>query len=242
MKTSIKKYDFNKIPILEYTSESANRLIFLLHPLYSNKEQVMQMMGVQLVRLGYQVIAIDALNHGERLSLSLKENSTKESTLDIYEIVEKTTQDLVMIYHHYFAQKYQIFDVAGISMGGLTGYYLSTQIPFINHLIVWMATPDFETLFHYQTSHYQIDTSNPKYKAEIKRVKRINPIHQKAQMHFNQLMILHGEKDQVVPFELTEKWLIKNEKPSINFRLYPTNHRLTKAMIEDVFTLLKNPG
>ena len=236
----INNLTLENIPILHYEIPNAKQLIFLLHPLYGNKEQMMHMLGAQLVKLGYDVVAIDAHEHGMRMMPPFATRDHDHATLKIYDVSKNTAHDLLKVYNTFFASQYPYFDVLGISMGGLSAYYLSTQTDKVNHLLVLMSSPNFEALLDYQSNqNHRLSTLND-YQETVSMVHKINPT--THHMTFNQLSIFHGENDTLVPITLTQSWLNNIELKPIILKQYETHHRLNKAMISDVYEALKNKG
>ena len=239
MKTIIKKETLNYIETLQFTSSKAKRLLFLQHGIYGNKEKIMNLLGVSFVKIGYHVIAIDAYKHGSRIEEPFLSKNKDLCELETMDVVKVTAANLNKLYTEHFKHIYPTFDIAGISMGGLTAYYLSTLSKDIHHLIALISSPKFlEAAHHHFPEERQklYENSNE----VLEHVRTIDPSKRVQDMRFKQLIMMNGIKDTIIPYQQSESFYQKY-KHTLNmvFKTYDADHKITKDMHEDLLALLK---
>lgn len=239
MKTNVTKTTYKGIPMMMYDNEKAHRLIFINHGIYGTKEKIMHLIGPQLVKLGYRVVAVDAYKHGERLEEPYASKNSFLARLRIFSVVKRTSEDILKIYHQKFAEEHEDFDVLGISMGGYISYYLTTQTQHLNTFVALISSPAFSK----EKVHELPASFNGEFLQEAQEVKtfveEIDVSKRPEAMQFKQGIALNGEIDDLIPAEYTETFLQQNPDLPIIFKTYNTGHKITKAMSDEVLTLLK---
>jgi uncharacterized protein len=239
MKTIIKKETLEGLNTLQYISESADKLLFLQHGIFGSKEKIMNLLGVSFVKLGYHVIGIDAHKHGSRLAEPFISKDNDLCELDASNVVRQTAEDILTIYEKHFKSHYKTFDIAGISMGGLTAYYLSTITKDINHLIALISSPKLlEATKHRLPENHQ--ELYPNSEQVLKQVEAMDPSKNVDDMHFRTLIMFSGKEDKIIPYQQSESFYqTYKDTKNIIFKTYKTDHKINKKMHEDLLDLLK---
>lgn len=239
MSVKIRSYHVGLIPVLEYSPADPRRLVFFQHGLYGSKEKVMQLMGVKIAQLGYKVVAIDSVNHGARAQAPFDKVNTPHGELRMFDLIDPSVEDVLAVYEREYQEAYPNFDYIGISFGGLMGYRLVTQSKRVRHLMALMSTPDYEAFYRHLHP-----TLQRRYEDLIsegkKRIQAINPIQDVAKMHFDRLTILHGSKDEDIPFEASQSFAHTNPDLKIETKLFETGHVINKAMFEALIQTLQD--
>lgn len=239
MKTNVTKTTFQGIPMMMYDHPQSSRLIFINHGIYGTKEKIIHLIGPQLVKLGYRVVAIDAYMHGERLEEPYASRNSFLARLRIFSVVKRTSEDILKIYHQKYADQHDDFDVLGISMGGYVSYYLTTQTQHLNTFVALISSPAFSK----EKVHELPESFNGEFLQEAQDVKKfvenIDVSQRPDQMHFKLGIALNGKVDDLIPAEHTKDFIEENPDLPIVFKTYNTGHKITKAMSDDMLSLLK---
>ena len=239
MKISIAKNSVNGISVLEYTHPKAEKLLFLQHGIHSKKENVMNLYGLTLAKLGYKVVAIDAFKHGERIAEPFLSKDEDQCALETMDVVKQTANDIDTIYKSSYQVSFKRFDVIGISMGGLIAYYLSTITRRIDQLVALISSPQFLEAANY-TFPKERQLKHQEHSSEVlKTIESIDPSKRVEDMSFHRLIMFNGENDSVIPYQQSEAFFINHPELSIIFKCYPTEHKVTQEMFEDLQSLLK---
>ncbi len=239
MKTTIHKRNLNGIETLEYTTKRADKLMFLQHGIHGNKQKIMHLLGVAFVKLGYHVVAIDAAKHGSRLEEPFLSKDEALCELDTMPVVKQTAEDIRRLHRKHFSDTHAHFEMVGVSMGGLIGYYLSTITDAIDQLIAIISSPDF----HAAAAHTFPPEKRQQYPEESakaeKLVNAMNPATRPEDMAFNRLIMVNGKHDEVIPYSHSERFKQANPDLDIIFTLYDTDHSIVKPMQDDILRWLK---
>ncbi len=231
MKTSINRYTHKGIPTLEYSQPGNDRLIFVNHGIYGNKDQAMKLVGMTLVKLGYTVVALDAAKHGQRAEAPYKERSDHTlSRLYMFDVVKQTSDDILTLYQDKYRDKHDSFDVLGFSMGGYVTYYTASQSQRIKTIIPIISSPAFS-----KSNVWELPTDyKEKYQEEAneiyQRIQAMDPALHPEELVFDRAIILSGEHDQTVPKETTETFINDNPEFNIFYEVFDTGHQMVPAM------------
>lgn len=238
MKTQIKKSTIHNLDVLTYRPESPTRLLFLQHGIRSKKESPMQLLGVSLAKLGYEVVGIDAAKHGSRAEEPFATGHPDLCELATMDVVEATAQDIKKLFDSHYQDRYETFDIVGISMGGLIAYYLSTITPKINTLVALISSPRFlEAAEHTFPPEKQALYPEETEKSRAK-VKRLDPSNHPDAMMYQRLIMLNGADDPVIPASQSETFKLENPHRNIVFETFDTAHKISVTMHETLLELL----
>ncbi len=239
MKTIIDKRTLEGVSTLEYRKKKSDKLLFLQHGIYGNKQKIMNLLGISFVKLGYHVVAVDAYKHGSRGEEPFRSQNQDRSALETMLVVKQTAEDIKAIYENHFKEDYPMFDFVGISMGGLIGYYLSTITTYIDDLVALISSPKFLEANTY-TFPKEKQAQYPESKEVRKTIETMDPSTKAHTMSFNRLLMFNGNDDDVIPYEQTESFYHQNKDMPIVFKLYDTKHKIVKPMHDDLIKYLKN--
>lgn len=232
MKTEITEFTFKSIPVKVYSHPNPKRLIFINHGIVGSKERIQTMFGVNLARLGYEVVAIDACKHGERGEAPFKPYDEQGAMKELFDIVKKTSEDVMRLYHAKYKATYPVFDILGVSMGGYVAYYTATQTDHVEYLIPIISSPDFTKGLHHE-ENYDFEAG------VLDKVASMNPADHPERFKFKEACALVGGKDDLIPKAHTESFVKNNDALPIDFRVYDTPHKVTPRMQEDIVAFLK---
>ena len=229
MKTHITDGTFRGIPYKIYAHPDASRLIFINHGVYGNKERVLTMFGVSLAKLGYKVVAIDAVMHGQRGAPPFSTRDESKSEKQLFEVVKKTSEDILMMYHGMLAGTFETFDILGVSMGGYVAYHMTISSDRVDKLITLISSPDF--------SQGALDSGLSE--RELRKVEAMDPSRHVSKMRFKEGLALVGRSDALIPKSQTLAFLEKHGDLPLRVQTYDTTHAVTQAMQKDILTFLK---
>lgn len=238
MKTTINSFKHDNYDVLEYTSDKAKKLLFLQHGIYGKKEKIMNLLGVSFVKLGYHVVAIDAYKHGIRGETPFINQDKDHAERETMDVVKHTALDIKTLYETYYQNFYSEVNIVGISMGGLIAYYLSTLIENIDQLVALISSPKFLDAANY-TFPKERQALYEDSEEVLKKVESMDPSKQVKKMAFNRLIMLNGTEDLVIPHTQSEAFYKNHPELNIVFKTYDAEHKITKAMHEDLIELLK---
>jgi len=231
MKTDINTYTFKGIPVKVYAHPSPKRLIFINHGIVGSKERILTMFGVNLARIGYEVVAIDACKHGQRGEAPFKPYQEEPAAKALFDIVKKTSEDVLRLYHAKYKSAYPTFDILGVSMGGYVAYYTATQSSYVAYLVPVISSPDFSAGLSHTGITFDEDT--------IKKVESMDPSKHPKRFRFKEACALVGDKDSLIPMTQTKMFVKENEILPIDFKVYDTSHKVVPQMQEDIIAFLK---
>lgn len=238
MKTTINTFTHDNYEVLEYTSDKAKKLLFLQHGIYGKKEKIMNLLGVSFVKLGYHVVAIDAYKHGFRGEKPFINQDKDQAELQTMDVVKHTANDIKTLFETYYQNFYREINIVGISMGGLIAYYLSTIMDNIDQLVALISSPKFLDAANY-TFPKERQALYENSEEALKKVESMDPSKRVQTMTFNRLIMFNGTSDLVIPYSQSETFYKNHPELNIIFKTYEAEHKITKAMHEDLIELLK---
>lgn len=201
----IHKEKIEEIPVLtvvnsKYEQEKRPVIVYF-HGITSAKEHNLDT-AYLLAEKGFRVILPDSLHHGER-EYGI---SADDRNVAFWEIILQNLKDLFSI-KTYLEHNDLLLDgrigVAGTSMGGITTAAALTQFAWIKAAVIFMGSPK-PTLFAEQlVESYRsiIDLPEEKIQGLLKEVEKIDLSRQIEVLKDRPLLLWHGDKDQVVPFD-----------------------------------------
>lgn len=230
----------NNIPYLHIVKAGEKNkkqpLVMFLHGFTSAKEHNLHF-AYSLAEKGIRTLLPEAIYHGERQG----EMSEKERTLRFWEIVTTSIKEIDELQEHFVSQHLVADDnigLVGTSMGGITTFGALTQYNWIKTAVSLMGTPDYE-----QFARLQIDTlknsgidipfTEEELDAQVKSLEPFDLNKQPQLLENRPLLIWHGKKDDLVPFDLTykfyEKLLDNNNHDEVEFMVEEhTDHKVSR--------------
>ncbi|GFN35085.1 alpha/beta hydrolase family protein [Tepidimicrobium xylanilyticum] len=211
--------------------------VILYHGWSSNKE-LQRMRGFILSTVGYQVIIPDAIHHGERGALSKYDlEDAKQYFWDtILTNIKESNTIIDQIISKYDADPNRI-GVLGHSMGGFTAAGIFTHNPNVKASVIFNGSCGWENFNKWLRKNHEI--SNAFEFKEIDQVKRLDPQNNLNLLIDRPILLLHGDRDNVVPIESQRIFYHKiRHKYSYRDRIklieYPNlNHFVTTNMMEE---------
>ncbi|MFW5893379.1 MAG: alpha/beta hydrolase, partial [Bacillota bacterium] len=229
MKTAIESGTHQGIPYKTYAHPRPKRLIFINHGVFGNKERILTLFGIQLAKIGYKVVAIDASRHGERGEAPFSPRDEEEAYRQIFDVVRETSEDILLMYHGLYDKDYPDFDILGLSMGGYVAYHMTTITDHVKTLVTMISSPDFIP----GAKGRGIDAR------AMRSIETMNPARNVSRMHFKNGLALLGENDGVIDKAETFTFAKENPGLPLEVRTYDTGHQANQAMQEDTLEFLK---
>ena len=229
MKADIESGTYQGIPYKIYAHPEPERLIFINHGVYGTKERILTMFGMTLAKLGYTVIAIDASKHGERGEAPFSPRDNAVALSHLFDVVEKTSEDIRLFYHGRFADTFDSFDILGISMGGYVAYHMTTVSDKVRALITMISSPDFTA------GAKDSDLTE----REIRAIETMDPSKHVHKMHFEAGLALVGDRDTLIAKAQTYDFVQAHPELPLQVKTYDTDHQVVHAMQADIVDFLK---
>ncbi len=219
----IETYKVQEIPVTTLAQENVkNRpLVFFMHGFTQDKKEGIPL-GYRLAELGFCFVSVDAYMHGERFDERLKnvweakENYIypSQTGLDgfflMYEIVAQTAKDIDVLIEHFEEDRRantSKIGLTGLSMGGLTTFYVAANNPKIKAAVPMISLPAFakrwEDLVSEVSSYEKWARAMAEVQAETTRriafIREIDPFEKMKTFCPKPLLMLNGDKDIDVP-------------------------------------------
>lgn len=212
--------------------------IIFYHGWSSSKEK-QRLRGFILANLGYQVIIPDSIHHGERGRLDY--NNPKNGRDFFWPVIFKNIEESNTIIHsaikNYNTDPKNIA-VMGNSMGGFTSAGIFTHNKEIKSLVVLNGSCNWSHSNNIFKEYLGIGIGDELIHIEEK-INELDPMNNMELLIDRSILMLHGDKDTVVPIS-SQKLFYEKIKPvyknsnHINFIVYPNlNHFVTTNMMEE---------
>lgn len=230
------------LPLNEYyvKNEKYNGLIFLQHGFGSKKERGTDYLAINLARLGYLCVSIDAYKHGQRIEEPFISEPIYKQYLEAFNVIENTSKDIDYLFKNHYKKKYKNYIFIGISLGGMVGYYLSTISKDITKLIPVISTPMFTKLSLQDRKLDEQDLYDKYIVDKQEYIKNIDPYLNKDKMHYDKIFIVNGVEDNVISYKHSKEFYneIKGDKSKL--KLYKEKHNVSREMQEDILSFVVN--
>lgn len=204
---------WGNIPVLHIFDEEISNnapIVLFLHGFESAKEHNLHY-AYQLVNQGCRVILPDALLHGDRA----EKLDQVEISLRFWEIVLTSIEEVGKLKEELIERGYLIdqkIGLAGTSMGGITTLGCLTAYPWIDAAAIMMGTPGYVELAKAQMAlveqkGFKIPLNSEERKNMFDTLASFDASKQMHKLADKPLFFWHGEKDPVVPFEPTARFI-----------------------------------
>ena len=240
LKIEIDQKIYKGIPYNEYYGKLGHfkGLVFIQHGFESNKNRGADYLGIELARLGFYAVAIDAYKHGLRIEEPFISKPDFMKFEIAFDVITRTADDILILYNDLFKNSFREFDIIGVSMGGMIAYNCALKTEYINRLIPVISTP-----YLYEFSKWLIEQeTNQEYANSLERIKdyiqSIDPYYKTTDLRYNKLYILNTSKDTTVPAYFSEEFVEKNKNEKIQYKLYNATHTVTREMKEDILSYI----
>ncbi|HAX72231.1 MAG TPA: hypothetical protein DCY20_01770 [Firmicutes bacterium] len=250
MRLMIEDEIINGVPLTHYRidDDMPRKLIIGCHGFMSNRFSTISDIALQLARLGFHIVTLDAYMHGERGDSSFLEASNEEQGEKIFDIIFHTANDIKGLVEH-LKQKPEIntnkIGITGISMGGMTSYLCAAMIPEIQVVAEMIGTSDYLTFVHdILEDPEQIEL----YQEKLQQIAPYNPIDLLLKQDPIPILMCHGRQDEVVPINsvnqaykrLATHYKEKECKEQLKYLKYFCKHEVPSEMKRAVYDWFKD--
>ena len=218
MKQEVVREEHNYLEIpysLVYQEKSVDKpVVIFFHGFTNNRFLAPMGRDIELAKMGYTVLMLDAYNHGERITEEFANLTREEKHMQLVDIAIHTAKDAIKVYEYLcsegiLSKEYKL-GAYGVSMGGATAYYLATIYPKLEVLVTLVASPSFTNYHEYRRKMYNFE-KNEEYMKKYNYYKTIDPLLHYERFMDKKVFIAVGLKDQVVPMhdglELSKKFI-----------------------------------
>lgn len=223
----IKNEVISGIPVIEMFAKGEENsqlpIVFFYHGWESRKERVLEH-GYRLAQLGFRAVLPEALDHGERIGVSSKENDP----MNFWKVVLHNVSELPIL-SKYYLDKNKVRDgqisVAGLSMGGITVSAMLTQYDWIHSAVILMGSPDPAEFSKWLLKNYKIDGAalydlldQEVIHKKLKELDAFSLEKQPEKIANRPVYFWHGTEDPTVPIHMMKNFIkeIQNESYSKN--------------------------
>lgn len=220
-------------------------VIFFYHGWSSSRDKHINM-GTLLACNGYLVVIPDSIHHGERGTINYQ--SLESGLTNFWPTVVNSLKEFPILMD-YIKINYNINEdsigVAGHSMGGMITSGILAHNPVVSAAVIlngsgaWAdATLDLMGS-HYEEQKEIIDKG-------LEELKPLIPINNIEKFKNKPILILHGEKDMIVPKHSSEIFFnalkdAYDDKEKVEIVTYDRlNHFITEAMITEMLNWFNN--
>lgn len=233
---------FNGIPFNEYYQNNVKikGLVFVQHGFQSNKNRGADYLCLNLARLGYKAVSIDAYKHGERKEEPFVSQEDYKRYADAFNVVDQTAKDIIEIFEKNYKTEFNSFDIVGISMGGFIAYMVSIYSNYVNKLIPVISTPQFEKLVTTRDDIEDLKNYRVELDKILDKIKRMDPSNQVNRLKYNSLFILNGTEDEIVDFNQSVDFFESNKTDHMSLKLYECGHETPRYMQVDILEFIAN--
>lgn len=234
----VKKFHIDGIPVSIYELDNDNQkpVIFSFHGFNGYKDGDYFKREDYLARLGFIVVGIDTILHGER-RIPLYETLTKsEKMKDIHHMVIQSANDAVSLYEKYIkymphVKKGHLYSI-GVSMGGAISIYLSTIYPVLGAVSI-VGSPSMVAFHKFKKEMYKWPNDDY-YIINIEYLKQHDPVLNKDKIQ-GKLFLTGGISDQTIPVSFVR--MLENH-PNVTIKLYETGHMPNQKQFDDAYKFL----
>lgn len=234
----VKKFHIDGIPIsiYELDNDKIKPVIFSFHGFKGYKDGDYFKREDYLARLGFIVVGIDTILHGERRIPLYEALTDSEKMKDINHMVIQTAHDAVNLYEKYIkfmprVKKDRLYSI-GVSMGGAISIYLSTIYP-VKGTVSIVGSPSMVEFYKYKKSYYNW-TENTYYLRNLDYLKTFDPVLNQEKIN-GKLFLTGGISDTTIPITFVK--MLENHK-NVTTRLYETGHMPNQQQFDDAYKFL----
>ncbi|KAH9481523.1 hypothetical protein JR316_0006050 [Psilocybe cubensis] len=243
-------------------------VVFLLHGRQGSAEDVVSFAASLLQKekdvpksRGLYVVTLDHRNHGGR-TVEVRANNTWQEknelhAMDMYSIQVGTARDITFLCDflptYLFPHdecKVDAWGVVGISLGGHSSWLALSQDPRITVGIPIIGCPDYLELMKYRANESGVSLEAPYMPVSFfKLIKSVDPASKEyasitAANPFlgKKILVLSGEKDPLVPWVASEKFVDRLEVGDGSKRVFlqkGVGHKCTEEMVSEACSFIE---
>lgn len=230
------------IPLNEYYLDGYNHkgLVIVQHGFQSNKSRGSDYLSINLARLGYFVVAIDALKHGERKEEPFVSMEDYYRYADAFNVVDKTSDEIIDLFESYYQSTFSKFDMIGVSMGGFIAYVVSQRCNYVSKLLPVITTPDFTKLATTRTNVPGIEEYRKEVKQYLPMIDEMSPHDKFDKLSFDSMYLLSCTEDPVIDYQPTVSYYENHKDINLKLSLYEDGHVVNRKMQVDILEYISN--
>lgn len=227
---------YNEIPYNEYYDDcvKSKGLVFVQHGYESNKNRGADYLCLSLARLGFKAVSIDAYKHGQRIEEPFVSQEDYLRYADAFNVVDRTSKDIIKIYEDIYSKDYDEFDLIGVSMGGFIAYMVSIYSDYVSKLVPVISTPHFEKLVTTRTDIDKLDQYKLEVEKILMKIKTMDPFNRIEDIHCKKMFITNGIKDEIIDYRSSEAFYKKIKHIDVQFKIYDCAHETGLKMQKDI--------
>lgn len=248
MKVELSYTTKNSIPLIEcYQKElkvkgvlGKSPMVFFSHGFSQSKEDNYDMI-IGLARLGFMVVAIDAVMHGERAIEPFLTGGYKERQQLLFDVVTRTAEDIAGLFDSCYSSDFESFASIGFSMGGSLGLYLPMITRRIQAVAAIQGAPSFGEFIRYKAKvqHWSFEVAEMLYN----KYEKMEGLKHPESYRGLKLFLTAGLQDEIVPAKWTDEFVTllneRGEALQLEYRTYDIGHRFAWRVKQELFEWCK---
>ncbi len=229
---------YEGIPYVRYEKDTdgPKPLLFFFHGFTSDKDKGIMGRGETLANLGYTVIAIDALAHGERYDETLIGGSASQKYRHLVDIILRTAEDALTLYNGRLVQdttlKAEPYGAYGVSMGAAIAFALAHRHAPCEHVVSIVGSPSLYALYAYKQRLFEW-AKDDAYLKRMEYYRTIDPLLHAERFTQKSIFMGCGVNDEVVPLRYARALYDACASDLHVLKTYDTAHESTPQMLED---------
>jgi len=230
------------IPLNEYYLDGVETkgLVFVQHGFQSNKNRGTDYLAINLARLGYFVVSIDAQKHGERIEEPFISEADYLRYADAFYVVNQTSKDIIMLFEECYKDRHDVFDLIGVSMGGFIAFDVARKCSYVNKLIPCITTPYFYELANTRTNVPGVEKYQEVIREHLDFIERLDPSKHMEELDYSEMFLLSCTNDDVISYKYAERFYRENKNDSMSLKLYEDVHTVNRDMQVDILEFISN--
>ncbi|WP_025724529.1 alpha/beta hydrolase family protein [Acholeplasma granularum] len=234
----VRKFHLDGIPISIYELNNTldKPVIYSFHGFNGYKDGDYFKREDALARLGFIVVGLDTILHGERRIPLYELKSDSEKMKDICHMIIESANDAKTLYEKYIkfmprVKKDELYSI-GVSMGGAISIYFSTIYP-LKKAVSIVGSPSMVKFYEHKAKllNWEKDFY---YQSSIDYLKLHDPVIN-SHLIQSKLFLTGGINDDVIPIEFVE--MLKDHK-NVTTKIYNTGHMPNQQQFDDAYKFL----
>lgn len=233
---------YQGVPLNEYYLQDSEHkgLVFVQHGFQSNKNRGADYLALQIARMGFFVVSIDAFMHGERIEGAYETKDEVGMLVAAPAVIRHTAIDCIKLHKKRYMERFPKYDFIGVSMGAMIAFYLSTKTDKVRKLIPVIGTPDYIHQAEYNLTAAGLKLEDFLNDYTINYIKRISPINNVEKIKCEEMFLLNCSKDRIVPMESAVDYYNMYKTDSMKMKIYDDGHEVNRDMQKDIYEFINN--
>lgn len=233
----VRKFHIDGIPVSIYELNNPNPkpVIFSFHGFDGYKDGDYFKREDDLARLGFIVVGLDTILHGERRIKPFEALPYEVKMKDINYCITQSAEDAVMLYEKYIqfmdrVKPNEVYSI-GVSMGGAISIYLATIYP-LKKAVSIVGSPSLTEFYQLKQQKYTWD-KDFYYERNLAYYQAFDPVLNSSKIQCP-LFLTAGLLDDVIPHTLVS--LLKH--PKVTYKTYDTGHMPNQIQFDEAYQFL----